>query len=163
MGAPRLSAFHILQALCVLLILLEDGPQSTRASACPRRCPANSKCLNGTACRCDPGFKSSSGEIDISYKDLCDDIDECEQGKLETLCGREADCHNTKGSYYCTCIPGYRLVSGAAKFSDASENTCQGKNDPASSISLSMTLGVTRAIPAAYRVPGPGDRCSPQV
>ncbi|XP_059552644.1 adhesion G protein-coupled receptor E2-like [Myotis daubentonii] len=112
-------------ALCVLLILLEDGPQSTRASACRRPCPANSSCVNGTSCRCNPGFKSVSGEINIDHKDACEDIDECEQGKPGTLCGRVAECHNTEGSYYCTCIPGHRLVSGAAKFSNASENTCQ--------------------------------------
>ncbi|XP_036158627.1 LOW QUALITY PROTEIN: adhesion G protein-coupled receptor E2-like [Myotis myotis] len=129
MGGPRLIAFHILHALCVLLILLEDGPQSTRASACRRPCPANSSCVNGTACRCNPGFKSSSGETDISYKDRCEDIDECEQDKPGTLCGRVADCHNTVGSYYCTCIPGFRLVSGAAKFSNESENTCQDMDE----------------------------------
>ncbi|XP_023602986.1 adhesion G protein-coupled receptor E2-like [Myotis lucifugus] len=112
-------------ALCVLLILLEDGPQNTRASACPRRCPANSSCVNGTACRCNPGFKSSSGEIDISYTDRCEDIDECEVRRAVRACGRVADCHNTEGSYHCTCKPGYRLVSGAAKFSNESENTCQ--------------------------------------
>ncbi|EPQ02082.1 EGF-like module-containing mucin-like hormone receptor-like 2 [Myotis brandtii] len=91
------------------------------------------------------------------------DIDECEVLGTVRACGRVAECHNTVGSYYCTCSPGYRLVSGAAKFSNESENTCQGKNDPASSISLSMGFGVTRAIPTAYRVPGPGDGCSPQV
>ncbi|XP_070272273.1 adhesion G protein-coupled receptor E5 isoform X2 [Myotis yumanensis] len=130
MEAPRLSAFHILQALCVLLTLLEDGPQSTRASACRRwPCPANSSCVSGTSCRCNPGFKSSSGETDISYTDHCDDIDECEQGRPGTLCGRVAECHNTVGSYYCTCNQGYRLASGATKFSDASENTCQDVNE----------------------------------
>ncbi|KAK1342695.1 hypothetical protein QTO34_015461 [Cnephaeus nilssonii] len=65
------------------------------------------------------------------------DIDECEQ-PVEVICGKDAGCHNTKGSYYCTCKPGYRPGSGATKFSNARENTCQGKNDPASSISPSM-------------------------
>ncbi|XP_023619731.1 CD97 antigen isoform X2 [Myotis lucifugus] len=129
MGGPRLSAFHILQALCVLLTLLEDGPQNTRASACPRRCPPDSSCVNGTSCRCNPGFKSSSGEIDISYRNRCEDIDECEVRRAVKACGRDADCHNTVGSYYCTCIPGYSLASGATKFSNASENTCQDVNE----------------------------------
>ncbi|XP_036158646.1 adhesion G protein-coupled receptor E5 isoform X3 [Myotis myotis] len=129
MEGPRLSAFHILQALCVLLILLEDGPQSTRASACRRPCPENSSCVNGTACLCDRGFKSSSGKLILQHEETCEDIDECEQGKPGTLCGKVAECHNTVGSYYCTCIPGYRLVSEAAKFSDAKENTCQDVNE----------------------------------
>ncbi|XP_059552643.1 adhesion G protein-coupled receptor E5 [Myotis daubentonii] len=128
MGGPRLSAFHILQVLCVLLILLEDGPQSTRASACRRPCPANSSCVNGTSCRCNPGFKSVSGEINIDHKDACEDIDECEQRGVRA-CGKVAECHNTEGSYYCTCIPGHRLVSGAEKFSDESENTCQDMDE----------------------------------
>ncbi|XP_015413908.1 PREDICTED: CD97 antigen-like [Myotis davidii] len=72
MGAPRLSAFHILQALCVWLILLEDGPQNTRASACRRPCPANSICFNGNTCRCDRGFRSSSGKIIISHGEACE-------------------------------------------------------------------------------------------
>uniref|UniRef100_G1P4B7 Adhesion G protein-coupled receptor E2 n=1 Tax=Myotis lucifugus TaxID=59463 RepID=G1P4B7_MYOLU len=92
--------------------------------ACPRRCPANSKCVNGTACHCDSGFKSPSGESKVNQWETCEDIDECEQRGVKA-CGRDAECHNTVGSYYCTCIQGYRLVSGAAKFSNASENTCQ--------------------------------------
>ncbi|ELK37342.1 EGF-like module-containing mucin-like hormone receptor-like 2, partial [Myotis davidii] len=58
------------------------------------------------------------------------DIDECEQGKPGTACGRFADCHNTVGSYYCTCSEGYRLVSGAAKFGNESENTCEAISFP---------------------------------
>ncbi|XP_070273097.1 adhesion G protein-coupled receptor E2-like [Myotis yumanensis] len=123
MGAPRLSAFHILQALCVLLTLLEDGPQSTRASACPQQCPPDSSCVSGTACHCDPGFLSPSGKNEVNQGETCEDIDECEQ-PVKVTCGIDARCHNTKGSYYCTCKPGYRPGSGATKFSNASENTC---------------------------------------
>ncbi|ELK29771.1 EGF-like module-containing mucin-like hormone receptor-like 2 [Myotis davidii] len=56
------------------------------------------------------------------------DIDECEQ-PVKVTCGKDARCHNTKGSYYCTCKPGYRPGSGATKFSNASENTCQDVDD----------------------------------
>ncbi|XP_054573342.1 adhesion G protein-coupled receptor E5 isoform X2 [Eptesicus fuscus] len=129
MGGPRLSALHVLHALCVLLILLEDGPQSTRASACPPKCPPDSSCVGGTACRCNPGFQSSSGEINVNPGETCEDINECEQGRPGTACGRSADCHNTKGGYYCTCSPGYSPGSGATKFSNASENTCKDVNE----------------------------------
>ncbi|XP_036315908.1 adhesion G protein-coupled receptor E5 isoform X8 [Pipistrellus kuhlii] len=128
MGAPRLSACHILQGLCVLLILLEDGPQSTRASACPQKCPPDSSCINGTACRCNPGFQSSSGKTEVSRRDICEDIDECKQ-PAKVTCGNPADCHNTKGGFYCTCSPGYSLLSGETKFRNASENTCQDVNE----------------------------------
>ncbi|CAK6445463.1 unnamed protein product [Pipistrellus nathusii] len=33
MGGPHLSTCHILQGLCVLLILLEDGPQNARGES----------------------------------------------------------------------------------------------------------------------------------
>ncbi|XP_036315902.1 adhesion G protein-coupled receptor E5 isoform X1 [Pipistrellus kuhlii] len=128
MGAPRLSACHILQGLCVLLILLEDGPQSTRASACPQKCPPDSSCINGTACRCNPGFQSSSGKTEVSRRDICEDIDECKQ-PAKVTCGNPADCHNTKGGFYCTCSPGYSLLSGETKFRNASENTCQDMDE----------------------------------
>ncbi|XP_006754287.1 PREDICTED: adhesion G protein-coupled receptor E2 [Myotis davidii] len=109
--------------------LLEDGPQNTRASACRRPCPANSSCVNGTSCRCDPGFRTPSGKIITNHGEACEDMDECELGKPGTLCGRFADCHNTVGSYYCTCSQGYRPVSGAANFSNARENTCEDMDE----------------------------------
>ncbi|XP_066128153.1 adhesion G protein-coupled receptor E2-like isoform X2 [Saccopteryx bilineata] len=52
------------------------------------------------------------------------DINECGSFS-KVFCGKFADCHNTNGSYYCTCIKGYELVSGATVFHKESENTCQ--------------------------------------
>ncbi|XP_066203077.1 adhesion G protein-coupled receptor E2-like isoform X3 [Saccopteryx leptura] len=52
------------------------------------------------------------------------DINECGSFS-KVFCGKFADCHNTNGSYYCTCIKGYELVSGATVFHNESENTCQ--------------------------------------
>lgn len=90
------------------------------------------------------------------------DINECRL-PVPVSCGKLADCQNTEGSYYCMCSPGYRLVSGATNFSNESENTCQGKNDPVSSASLFVRFVVTRAIPAADRGQVPGCRYSAQV
>ncbi|KAM8764623.1 LOW QUALITY PROTEIN: adhesion G protein-coupled receptor E2-like [Rhynchonycteris naso] len=56
------------------------------------------------------------------------DINEC-GSFLEVFCGKFADCHNRNGSYYCTCIKGYELVSGAAMFYNESENTCQAADE----------------------------------
>ena len=90
------------------------------------------------------------------------DINEC--GPPATVsCGNNADCQNTEGGYHCTCIPGYELASGAPTFRNESENTCQGKNDPASSTSPRMRFRVTRIIPEASRGQGLGYRCGAQV
>ncbi|XP_045848167.1 adhesion G protein-coupled receptor E5 isoform X4 [Meles meles] len=123
MGGPRRCSFLLLlQVLGIFLILSEAESQKT--SDCARWCPPNSMCVNATACRCSPGFSSSSGVIFTSLLESCDDINEC--GPLSAVsCGKFADCQNTEGSYYCTCIPGYELASGARMFRNESENTCQ--------------------------------------
>uniref|UniRef100_A0A8C9K1P3 Adhesion G protein-coupled receptor E2 n=1 Tax=Panthera tigris altaica TaxID=74533 RepID=A0A8C9K1P3_PANTA len=92
---------------------------------CARWCPLNSRCVNATACRCSPGFTSSSGDIFTNRLENCDDIDEC-RPPLAVSCGKFADCQNTEGSYHCECSPGYQLASGAKTFRNESENTCQG-------------------------------------
>ncbi|XP_066203014.1 adhesion G protein-coupled receptor E5 isoform X4 [Saccopteryx leptura] len=150
MGGPHLSVSLVLQALCVLLTLLEDGPQNTRASAptaCAPWCPPNSTCVSASACRCLLGFSSSSGEIFTSPAESCEDINECAPPSTVT-CGRFADCQNTEGSYHCTCTRGYRLVSGAVKFHNESENTCEdvdecssGKHQCDNSTLCNNTLG----------------------
>ncbi|XP_005661284.2 adhesion G protein-coupled receptor E2-like isoform X27 [Sus scrofa] len=58
------------------------------------------------------------------YLRLLPDINECEPPSTVS-CGKFAQCWNTDGSYYCTCSPGYQLVSGATMFRKESENTCQ--------------------------------------
>ncbi|XP_064335985.1 adhesion G protein-coupled receptor E5 isoform X3 [Camelus dromedarius] len=127
MGGPHRSgeflSFLFFHVLCVLLTLPEVGSQNS--TACARWCPPNSSCVNGTSCRCLPGFSSSSGsEIFTSLLESCDDINECGP-PLTVSCGQSADCKNTEGSYYCMCIPGYALVSGAPTFRNESENMCQ--------------------------------------
>uniref|UniRef100_A0A8C6A6J0 Adhesion G protein-coupled receptor E2 n=1 Tax=Marmota marmota marmota TaxID=9994 RepID=A0A8C6A6J0_MARMA len=109
------------------------APSQTLTSLCPTACapwcPPNSECVNATACRCKPGFASSSVEVFTNFLDTCHDINECLLPRKES-CGYFADCHNVQGSYYCTCFPGFELLSGAKNFTNASENTCQGKAHP---------------------------------
>nr|XP_045718820.1 adhesion G protein-coupled receptor E5 [Mirounga angustirostris] len=124
MGGPRRrsSFLLLLQVLGDSLILLEVGSQKT--SDCARWCPPKSTCVNATTCRCSPGFISSSGEMFTSRLESCDDINECGPSSAVS-CGKFADCQNTEGSFYCTCIQGYELASQARTFRNESENTCQ--------------------------------------
>ncbi|XP_064425768.1 adhesion G protein-coupled receptor E5 isoform X2 [Mirounga angustirostris] len=128
MGGPRRrsSFLLLLQVLGDSLILLEVGSQKT--SDCARWCPPKSTCVNATTCRCSPGFISSSGEMFTSRLESCDDINECGPSSAVS-CGKFADCQNTEGSFYCTCIQGYELASQARTFRNESENTCQDVNE----------------------------------
>ncbi|KAK7483627.1 hypothetical protein BaRGS_00025180, partial [Batillaria attramentaria] len=54
-------------------------------------------CHPVTGCICDDGWTGN----------LChDDVDECSENK--TICGSDQVCHNTRGSYTCDCLDGYR-------------------------------------------------------
>ncbi|XP_058946064.2 uncharacterized protein [Pocillopora verrucosa] len=71
-------------------------------SACVKNfCKNNATCQSGFndkgyRCLCTAGFKGRH----------CDqDVDECSSGFHS--CSADAVCNNTKGSYYCTCKPGY--------------------------------------------------------
>ncbi|XP_028694163.2 adhesion G protein-coupled receptor E2 isoform X4 [Macaca mulatta] len=112
---------RVFLAFCVWLTLLGAETQDSRD--CARWCPENSSCVNATACRCNPGFSSSS-EIFTSPTEICDDINECVPPS-KVSCGKSSDCRNTEGSYDCVCNPGYELVSGAKTFKNESENMCQ--------------------------------------
>ncbi|KAM5189913.1 adhesion G protein-coupled receptor E2-like [Callospermophilus lateralis] len=112
--------------LCVLLSLSRAGAWDFQP--CNPRCPPNSECVNATACRCKPGFASSSVEVFTNPLVTCHDINECLLPRKES-CGYFADCHNVQGSYYCMCFPGFELRSGAKKFTNESENTCQDMDE----------------------------------
>ncbi|XP_065788115.1 adhesion G protein-coupled receptor E2-like isoform X1 [Muntiacus reevesi] len=113
----------LLSGLLVLL-LFPMGPTAQNSKACALRCPPKSSCVNGNACRCDPGFISSSGEIFTDPLESCDDINDCGPPS-PVYCGSSADCQNTEGGYHCTCSPGYEPTSGVTIFRNESENTCQ--------------------------------------
>ncbi|TFJ95889.1 keratin, type I cytoskeletal 18 [Platysternon megacephalum] len=89
-------------------------------------CPANATCVNNTHCTCLDGYRPS-GNHPVFFTDpaeICDEINEC-LGPSQTDCGRNGQCTNVPGSYYCTCRDGYESSSGKANFTHASENSCQ--------------------------------------
>ena len=52
------------------------------------------------------------------------DIDECESGEL---CGPNSHCHNTNGSFYCTCQRDYIPTSGTQHFQAERGVRCKGQ------------------------------------
>nr|XP_045236057.1 adhesion G protein-coupled receptor E5 isoform X6 [Macaca fascicularis] len=130
LGFPLIPFPFSVAAFCVWLTLLGAETQDSRD--CARWCPENSLCVNATACRCNPGFSSSS-EIFTSPTEICDDINECVPPS-KVSCGKSSDCRNTEGSYDCVCNPGYELVSGAKTFKNESENTCQDVDECSSGL-----------------------------
>nr|XP_033780189.1 CD97 antigen isoform X1 [Geotrypetes seraphini] len=91
-------------------------------------CPENTHChevQNSYNCSCKPGFKSRSGNkyfTDIT--EVCEDVNECRQS-AQGNCGQFAECKNTIGSYYCTCLKGYQSKSGEKWFQSKTKNTCE--------------------------------------
>ncbi|XP_076866149.1 adhesion G protein-coupled receptor E5 isoform X3 [Brachyhypopomus gauderio] len=76
---------------------------------------------------------------------LCVDIDECES---QETCGEHAACHNTMGSFYCTCHPGYTLESGRSNFTDdgpCKQLLCPASLNEGSSIQVPVKLEKTLA------------------
>ncbi|XP_045048529.2 adhesion G protein-coupled receptor E2-like isoform X2 [Desmodus rotundus] len=125
---PHEPCDGLILQLFLTLIAAKENLTASAPKDCAPWCPLHSTCVNATACHCLPGFSSSSGEIITNLKETCKDINEC--GPPSTVsCGKLADCQNTEGSYYCMCDPGYKLLSGATKFSNESQNTCQDINE----------------------------------
>ncbi|XP_053439655.1 adhesion G protein-coupled receptor E5 isoform X3 [Nycticebus coucang] len=142
------SGSGIVLVLYVFLLTL-SGAESQNSRACAQWCPPNAMCVNATACRCKPGFSSSSEEIFSDPTGTCDDINECTSpGGVD--CGKFADCQNVEGSYYCSCIPGYGLTSGAESFQNKSENTCQDMDECQQSPRVCRSHGICSNTPGSY-------------
>ncbi|XP_036407888.1 adhesion G protein-coupled receptor E2-like isoform X1 [Megalops cyprinoides] len=75
--------------------------------------------LGKTMSQCSMGYEKNQ---------TCIDIDECKA----PVCGKNAICFNTIGSYYCQCVPGFRAPTiNFTAFTGQCEdvNECQGKSD----------------------------------
>ncbi|XP_023373793.1 CD97 antigen isoform X1 [Otolemur garnettii] len=132
-----------------VFVLTLSGGESQDSGACARWCPPNSVCVNASACRCKPGFSPLFKEIFSDPTDNCDDINEC-MSPRRMDCGKFADCHNVEGSYYCACIPGFGLTSGAKRFQNKSENTCQDVDECQQSPRVCKSHGICRNTPGSY-------------
>ncbi|XP_065100616.2 adhesion G protein-coupled receptor E5 isoform X2 [Paramisgurnus dabryanus] len=91
-------------------------------------CGPNASCQNTVgnySCTCDTGYyPNNNAETFMDRQGVrCIDRNECEEDS--GLCGINARCHNTPGSYYCTCASGFRLRSGQTNFTDPSTDSCE--------------------------------------
>ncbi|XP_065432222.1 adhesion G protein-coupled receptor E5 isoform X10 [Chrysemys picta bellii] len=125
--ARRLLTLGLCIALCLGGTVAQNNGTQGTTEDCNNHmlCPANAKCVNNTHCTCLDGYQSHGNRSFFNdTTEICDDINECLGPSLPD-CGRYANCKNVPASYYCSCIDGYELSSGKAKFINASENTCQ--------------------------------------
>ncbi|KAG5279227.1 hypothetical protein AALO_G00075470 [Alosa alosa] len=59
----------------------------------------------------------------------CIDENECDEEEVELLCGHNAECFNTEGSYYCQCEFGFKSTKGNVNFTGEDSVTCQDINE----------------------------------
>ncbi|XP_076880482.1 adhesion G protein-coupled receptor L4 [Brachyhypopomus gauderio] len=71
--------------------------------SCHRHASCLKKNVSSNACFCDDGFIGDGIKV-------CSDYDECLN--ITQICGENATCNNTEGSYYCTCKSGYSSTGG---------------------------------------------------
>nr|XP_042702294.1 adhesion G protein-coupled receptor E5-like [Chrysemys picta bellii] len=127
--ARRLLPLGLCIALCLGGTVAQNNGVQGTTEDCNSHvlCPANATCVNNTHCTCLDGYQSLANRFFFTDPtEICDDINEC-LGPSPPDCGRNTHCTNVAGSYYCFCSDGYESSSGKAKFTNASENTCQGR------------------------------------
>ncbi|XP_061622640.1 sushi domain-containing protein 1 isoform X4 [Phyllopteryx taeniolatus] len=85
-------------------------------------CHVNATCedkydKSGKVCNCKYGFVGNG-------RTFCQDKDECQIGATK-ICGQHTTCHNTYGSYYCTCLTGYMASNNLPVFIPNDGTHCQ--------------------------------------
>ncbi|XP_068778904.1 adhesion G protein-coupled receptor E5 isoform X2 [Struthio camelus] len=74
---------------------------------CPG-CGEGAVCYNSTHCTCPDGLRPTGPQrVFDSPSEACDDINECTE-QPPGPCASNRECRNTRGSYTCTCVTGYR-------------------------------------------------------
>ncbi|GLD52543.1 sushi domain-containing protein 1-like isoform X6 [Lates japonicus] len=105
-----------------LLCVVAGMPAAGQTLDVCATCHANATCDNksdgsGKVCNCKYGFVGNG-------RTFCQDKDECQIGASK-ICGQHTTCHNTYGSYYCTCLSGYSPSNNMAIFIPNDGTHCQ--------------------------------------
>ncbi|CAL8331420.1 unnamed protein product [Arctogadus glacialis] len=110
----------------IWIVLLSVIPAGRPAAGPPgdicASCHANATCSSlpdgsGRVCICMYGFIGNG-------RTFCQDKDECQIGAGK-ICGPRATCHNTVGSYTCTCMGGFRPSNHRTSFTPNDGTYCQ--------------------------------------
>ncbi|XP_058394034.1 adhesion G protein-coupled receptor E1 isoform X3 [Diceros bicornis minor] len=78
--------------------------------------------------------------------ETCESVDECADPRA---CPEHATCHNSPGSYYCVCNPGFVSSSGNMRFRGPGE-TCEHVNECASSTICPAHATCTNTLDSYY-------------
>ncbi|XP_046871948.1 sushi domain-containing protein 1 isoform X5 [Hypomesus transpacificus] len=111
----------VVTAACLLCTFSDFNVAGQIVDVCAT-CHANATCEDksdgsGKMCKCMYGFVGN-GRI------YCQDKDECQTGATK-ICGLHTSCHNTYGSYYCTCQAGYSPSNSLVIFIPNDGTHCQ--------------------------------------
>ncbi|XP_072104670.1 adhesion G protein-coupled receptor E3-like isoform X2 [Mobula birostris] len=100
-------------------------------------CGANAVCYNTEGsfyCKCKEGYLNSNNGSNFTEQENCIDDNECSGGKdiVEALCGANAVCYNTEGSFYCKCKEGYMNSNNGSNFTEQENCIVDPLSRPAS-------------------------------
>eukprot|EP00111_Clytia_hemisphaerica_P007355 TCONS_00021392-protein len=128
------------------------------------------------ACSCKKGFrKVISNHTSEMHSPRCENIDECkinedlmikdgDTNRTQALCkcafnqkGCKASCHNTVGSYKCSCSSGYRLVANRVC---TDEDECRLGTHQCQHICLNQRNGYACTCYPGYRLDSDGKTCN---
>uniref|UniRef100_A0A3B3TWA7 Adhesion G protein-coupled receptor L4 n=1 Tax=Poecilia latipinna TaxID=48699 RepID=A0A3B3TWA7_9TELE len=84
--------------------LMDAGSLSGICDSCHSKATCKPQDGSSNSCFCNYGYTGDGITT-------CNDDNECQN--VTNICGDRGQCTNTEGSYYCTCIPGYKSTGDA--------------------------------------------------
>ncbi|KAL6114700.1 susd1 [Pungitius sinensis] len=118
----RNRAMMVVFLLCVLAEIPAKGHILDVCATCHADATCDDKPDGaGKVCNCKYGFVGNG-------RTYCQDKDECQIGASK-ICGQHATCHNTYGSYYCTCLAGFSSSNNMSVFIPNDGTHCQDDDE----------------------------------